>query len=268
MHRFASVALGILIAVTSLAYAGEMDEVVAIDTAQRAIERAVRVGDENLVPKHTLAGARVSGVIAVHHPQTLEPVYGLAPVLSTSGDLVAVIGLDATGLRALWYRFGNLSERFPMVSGREAQAQASQRAATLGRDTVLEEPILIAGFDKHIYWRIAGPTGDIWLVDMDQPGRDVLGTAVGEADEALSPEATAKTHASPAGSQTSPHRTPIGESACSIRHSRYPLSLPDHKLVLWAGITPDDLRLPRRGDRPAQYRRCRERCGKRGLLQQ
>jgi hypothetical protein len=188
MRHSALVALGILVLVASVTYAVEAYEVVAANTAQAALERAIRLGDEDLVPKRTLAGARVRGVLTVHHPQTLEPVYGLAPALAASGDLVAVIGIDTAGERALWYRFGNLGERFPMVSSGEAQARASRRAAALGRDAALGEPILIAGCDKHLYWRLAGPSEDIWLIDIDRPDRDVLGTAIGNASQALSPD--------------------------------------------------------------------------------
>jgi hypothetical protein len=137
------------------------------------------------VPKQALGGAGVDEVLAVHHPRTLERAYLLATVRSPRGETVGLIGMSAEGDRVLWYRFGAVSEAFPRVSSRDAAARAVRRAAEEGRFGDLGEPLLIEGCDMHLYWRLEDRRGDVWLVDVDEPAREVLGTPLGNAAQAL-----------------------------------------------------------------------------------
>lgn len=194
----ASIAVSFTVSLTLIAaaavfpaFAGEVVEARAIETAEIALHRAVSLGGEEVVPKETLRGARFDEVLVVHHPGTLEPAYVLAPVVSGGGETVGILGLTPGGDRVLWYRFGGRASGFPRVSSLQARERTARRMAELGPDREPGEALLMEGCDKHLYWRMESEGGNVWLVDVERPERAVLGTALDNARGALVPEAEA-----------------------------------------------------------------------------
>ncbi len=182
------IALLAMAAMVPPSWASPADEPGALQVAQAALVRAVRVGSDEVVPKRALLGARVGEVFMVHHPQTLEPAYSLVPVQSADGETVGMLGLSAAADRVLWYKFGGMRGNFPRVSTREAEARARRSIEALQGDSRLGEALLIEGCDRHLYWRFVDPTGGVWFVDVEQPDRPPLGTVLGTARPALVPD--------------------------------------------------------------------------------
>jgi hypothetical protein len=186
----------LFIAVTVFVFAGatiasQAIEHSALETARVAVDRALRVGSSEIIPKADLRSARIDEVHIVHHPVSMDPAYGLVPIRAESGRLVGLIGVDAGGTRCLWYNFHFPHDAFPPVSRSQAVGRltASQRA--IGLDGGMPEPALIEGCDKRIYWRFTAPSGESWLIDAVQADAAILGSAEATADRALAPTATA-----------------------------------------------------------------------------
>jgi hypothetical protein len=159
----------------------------ALETVRFGLDRAVRIGSADLIPKQALRGASVDQALLVHDPITLVPVYGLVPIRAADGRLVGLVGVTADGDKCLWYNFHCPYDRFPPVSA----AQSRQRLAGLISDPSLEaaldEPVIISGSDRHLYWRFSAGPSRSWLVNATLPSAPVLSSFDGSDSKALTP---------------------------------------------------------------------------------
>jgi hypothetical protein len=144
-------------------------------------------------PTHTVAvdcpdltGAAIQEVFAVHAADSGQPIYGLVPVRA-GGEIVGVIGVDASGERWLWISFGYRHESFPRVSMAQARSQVAERALALRQAEPAHEGQLVLGFDKHIYWSFPSEDGARWFVHMDRSEIVILTSLDGSARKALEP---------------------------------------------------------------------------------
>ncbi|UCF09397.1 MAG: C39 family peptidase, partial [Candidatus Bipolaricaulota bacterium] len=164
------------------------------------IAGVVSSGRSDLTDLQELQRATVEGWHLVHHPETLEPVYGLVPIRAESGRLLGLIALDAAGERWLWYRFtpagmgaddrASAVSDFPAVSAREAGERVERRSRAAGTDRPTEQPLLIEGTDKHLYWQFQSAQGEKWLVNADRTGASVLEPGDDAAARVLPPSPT------------------------------------------------------------------------------
>jgi hypothetical protein len=170
----------VLAGLLPLAYAGQTVQTSAERAeavAQTALDRAIAVGSDGIVPKEALAGAEIGDVYPVHDAATLELIYNVVTVRGGDGAAVGLIGVDPGGERAQWYRFNYQHAAFPRVSAAEARAKAEARARTLGEDQPAGEPVLVRGCDKHFYWRFEAATGAACFVDIDEPEAQAVSTS-------------------------------------------------------------------------------------------
>ena len=139
----------ILLIAAAHVYGYQPDEGKALDVARSALDRAISVGDASVVPEEALRTASLGQVYVIHHPETLEPLYSLVPIRSTTGDVIGIIGVDARSERVLWYNFHYARKAFPPVTASQAEGQVQARARMLGEDGEedgeLAAPVLIRG---------------------------------------------------------------------------------------------------------------------------
>jgi hypothetical protein len=151
-----------------------VDEVAALDAAGDALERAILMGGDDIVPKAALAAAEVEDVLFVHHPETLETAFGLAIIRSAEGRVIGLIGIDAEDGKALWYRFNMNEENFPPVSRQEAETAIRNHVQEAALAEDIGQGMLVMGHDKHLYWRFENPQGGAWLLNGERPGSEVI----------------------------------------------------------------------------------------------
>jgi hypothetical protein len=163
-------------------------EEVAVGVARNALDHAIRVGSEDLIPKPALRTALVDEVFMVHDPETLAPVYGLVPIQSPEGRLLGTIGVTPDGEKWLWYNFNCPYEKFPPVSMEESRRRLGEKRSGLGLQATLGEPIIVAGCDKHLYWRFQASPSESWLINAVVPGAPILGSIDQSDTKALTPE--------------------------------------------------------------------------------
>ena len=168
------VSLAVLAAPVVAACQGTGDEE-ALAHAQTALERAVLLGGDDIVPKAALGGASIGNVIPVHHPETLEPVYGLATVMSSEGVLIGLIGIDPGRGKTLWYRFGLERENFTLTSRSDAETAVRGHARAHGLGEDIGPGMLVSGRDKRLYWRFETSAGKALYIDCRQTEPAVLG---------------------------------------------------------------------------------------------
>ncbi|MGD9140045.1 MAG: C39 family peptidase [bacterium] len=185
MRTIAACFLMFIMFLATAAGADEPAEQMALDVARAGLERAVRVGSEEIVPRADLTGARVDEVHFVHHPESLARVYGMAPVRKPNGHIVGLIGVDAEATKCLWYNFHFPLDDFPPVPASRASETVEARRHAMGEEGKTPEPLLIEGCDRHLYWRFDTPDGESMLIDAVRAGADVLDTRDGTADVAL-----------------------------------------------------------------------------------
>jgi hypothetical protein len=149
--------------------------------ARAALDRAIALGSDSIVPKQVLAGAEVGDLHLIHDAATLEVIYGVVTVRRQDGGVVGLIGMDPNLERVQWYRFNYQYAAFPVVSAEEARAKARARARALGEEEPLGEPMLVRGCDKHFYWRFESPTGTACFVDIDRPEAQAVSTSEASA---------------------------------------------------------------------------------------
>jgi len=174
--------VSVLVVASSLANAGEIEAVRAAEVVGGALERAIRLGSDEVVPKERLRGAVPGELYPVHHPRTLEVVYGIVPVISKDGRVVGIIGVDTDATKPIWYSFHPRTDTFPVVTSRTARRMVEAKAGTEGHQARLAVPILVSGCDKGLYWRFGSPTGNALYVSADRPEAEVLSTRDGSAD--------------------------------------------------------------------------------------
>ena len=188
--RLTAIGTGVcILALAAAAFAGQEIEETALDLARGALDRALRVGNDRIIPRAELEGVILDEVYFVHHPESMARAYGLVPMRSADGTLLGLIGIDTEATKCLWYNFNFPLDEFPPVTASEAAGRiaASRRALGLAED--VPEPVLIEGCDRQIYWRFAVPAGDSWLIDAVRTDAEIIGTHDGTAREALSPRA-------------------------------------------------------------------------------
>jgi hypothetical protein len=171
----------LLIAV-SLSYAVEIRQVEAVGVAEAALRRAIAVGSDQIIPKEKLRDAVPGDLYPVHHPGTLEPVYGIVPILSPAGEVVGLIGVDTESSKAIWYSFDPRSARFPAVSSMTAKRRVQIKAGPSGQQAVSTKPILVSGCDKHLYWRFDAGQGEAFYVNSDLPDAGILNSRDGSSE--------------------------------------------------------------------------------------
>ncbi|HVP58457.1 MAG TPA: C39 family peptidase [bacterium] len=159
-------------------------------TAQQALDRALTLGSDEIIPKAALRGAVIDAVIEVHDPQTLTAVYGVAPIRSAEGKFLGLIGVAPEGSRWLWYNFHCPFDKFPPVSADEAGQRLNAARGAAAPGAMPEQPILIAGCDKHLYWRYEPTAGESWLIDAVLGAAPVLNSLDQSATKALTPDGT------------------------------------------------------------------------------
>jgi hypothetical protein len=158
----------------------------AVMTAQSLMDRAIRVGDPAVIPVDALRSATPGAAVFVHHPERLEPVQAVVPILSRGGRTIGLIGVTPDGEAMRWCTFDPGRRNFPAVSHEDAAGRLHRRLLDLGLGRALEAPVLIAGADKHTYWRFVSG-GDVWLVDAVDPHADLLSSLDGSYMRALKP---------------------------------------------------------------------------------
>ncbi|MFH1314045.1 MAG: C39 family peptidase [Candidatus Eisenbacteria bacterium] len=162
--RHLALTVALVLAVFSVAFSYEVDRPAALRAANDALDRAISVGSDELVPKAALEGASLDEVFFIHHPETLVPSYGVVPIRSSHGDIIGMISVDARSGAPRWYSFSYTGDGFPLVSAADAGQRLRAERHAIGESGEFEEPILIGGSDKHVYWRYE--TGDdVWLID-------------------------------------------------------------------------------------------------------
>ncbi len=184
-------ATGVCVSILLLAAAagaGQSVDESALGLARAALDRAVRVGTDGIIPKADLVNASLDEVFFIHHPESMEPAYGLIPIRA-GGRVVGLIGVDAEATKCLWYNFHFPFDEFPPVSAAEAGDRVAATRRAMGLYGEVPEAVMIEGCDRQIYWRFASPTGESWLIDAVRREADVLGTLDGSAGRALVPQA-------------------------------------------------------------------------------
>ncbi|MFH1680399.1 MAG: C39 family peptidase [Candidatus Eisenbacteria bacterium] len=151
----------------------------ALRISRDLIDRVAASDLGRLVAVPDLSAARVEELFVVHDVPDGRPIYCLVPIRS-GGEVVGVVAVDAEEERWLWYTFSYRDERFPPVSEGEARVRVADRARRLGAAGPEETGSIVRGRDKRLYWRFDS-ADDSWLVDVDRPGADVLGTVDGSA---------------------------------------------------------------------------------------
>jgi hypothetical protein len=177
-----------LLVAVSLASALEMQQVKAIGVAEAALGRAIAVGSDQIIPKEKLRDAVPGGLYPVHHPRTLEPSYGIVPILSPDGEVVGLIGIDASSSSAIWYSFNPPTGVFPPVSSRTARQRVQMKAGPAGQTVQTAEPILVSGCDKHLYWRFQGGSGEAVYVNCTLPDAEILSSRNGSSERVTTAE--------------------------------------------------------------------------------
>ena len=184
----AMLALACVLLLAPLSLDAATAEAAAVAVAQNALDRAMDLGSDDIIPRRALRGASIDGILLVYDPQTLAPIYGVAPIQSPEGRLVGLIGVAAEGDRWLWYNFHCPFDRFPPVSAGQAGLRLAALRGTAALQAGREEPILVAGCDKHLYWRFQASPGESWLIDAAVPGAQVLNSLDRSDSRALTPE--------------------------------------------------------------------------------
>jgi hypothetical protein len=182
------IAFGVCVSVMLLAAAAGAEgpvEHMALEVAGRALDRAMRLGSDQIIPKAGLQDAEPGEVFFVHHPESGAVVYGVIPIRAHGGRVVGLIGVDAEATRCLWYNFHFPHDAFPPVAASEARARAAARRQAMGLDGELPEPVLIQGCDRQLYWKATAATGESWLIDAVRSGAEMLGSLDGSAHGAL-----------------------------------------------------------------------------------
>jgi len=178
------IVVSVLLLAGSATAGGQADER-ALGIARDAIDRAVRVGSDGIIPKADLRDASPDEVYFVHHPETMAREYGLIPVRAAGGRLVGLIGIDADATKCLWYNFNFPIDTFPPVSAPEAAARVSAGRLAMGLEGDVPDPLMIEGCDRQIYWKFTAPTGESWLIDAVRREADMLGSLDGTAERVL-----------------------------------------------------------------------------------
>ena len=186
--------IGLLPVLSGPSYADEAQvpaqAATAIGVAQAALDRAVAVGGDNVVPRQSLSGVAAGDLYLVRDPQTLGIVFGLVTLRRPDGAVAGVIGLDAGLDRAIWYSFSYQFSVFPPVSSQSALSAAKARARSLGEVEPAGEGMLVGGYDEHLYWRFESEGGEASFVDAGRPGSEAVGTSDNSARRILTPAAT------------------------------------------------------------------------------
>jgi hypothetical protein len=181
--------IAVIVLVPAVAAAGRTAEHNALETARAAIDRAVRVGSGEIIPRDDLRNARIDEFYTVHHAVSMQPAYGVIPIRGEGGRTIGLIGVDTGGTKCLWYNFHFKYDAFPPVPPSQAAGRLRARRQETGLDGQVPEPVLIEGCDKRIYWRFTAPTGESWLIDAVRANAAILGSADGSAERALKPAA-------------------------------------------------------------------------------
>jgi hypothetical protein len=168
------------------AHAYDAQQIQAALTAQGFVERAARVGPEEVVPKATIRGATAGEAVFVHDPVTGDCVYGVVPLLSAAGDLVGLVGVSTDGTAMQWCTFNPWHDSFPAVSSSDADRIFRAGTRDLSMPEGPDRPLLVEGADKHLYWRFEIGE-DFWLVDAMDREAAVLGSRDGSAVRAMTP---------------------------------------------------------------------------------
>ena len=182
---------------TGSAYGGEAQQAQeaqvskAIGTAQVALDRAIAVGSNEIVPKQSLSGAVAGDLYLVYDPKTLEVVCGLVTLRKADGAVAGVMGLDPDLEQVLWYSFNYQFPTFPPVTSEHARAVVEARVRALGLEAPVGEATLVRGYDEHLYWRFESERGEASFVDAGRPGSEAVGTSDGSARRLLEPAAPA-----------------------------------------------------------------------------
>jgi hypothetical protein len=175
-----------LVLALALPVAAEIPRSKAIGTARTALERTIRVGNEQIIPKEKLRDAVPGDLYSVHHPQTLEPLYGIVPILASGGEVVGLMGVDREADKVIWYSFSPRDDVFPPVSSEAAGRRVQAMMGPSTRGSRLKAPMLVSGGDKHVYWRFETGSGeDALFVDCDIRSAEVLSSAEGSAQKVV-----------------------------------------------------------------------------------
>lgn len=166
---------------------GRITEAATSAVAHAALNRALAVGSESVVPKHSLEGATIGDIYPVHDPLSLQAIYSLVAVRGKDGAVVGLIGVDADLERVLWYRFNYEHASFPPVSSEAAGAAARARVRSSGREVAAAEPVMVRGYDRHFYWRFESSSGEAVFIDVDRPGVEAVGTWDDSAHDVVTP---------------------------------------------------------------------------------
>jgi hypothetical protein len=183
-------AFAIALVMFTSATASETADVRAVAAARKVFERAMAVGNDDVIPKQLLRSASVGKALPVYDARTLEVAYRIVPI-EERGRTLGIIAVDSNGDSLLWCRFKIAHDRFPVVAATEASRIIRDRRATLGLVAESGEPILVQGCDKHIYWRF-GPGNETWLVDAVKEDASVLSSVDGSNRKVITPEPAAK----------------------------------------------------------------------------
>ena len=187
-----ALATGVL-ACTSSSYAvGARDSADsrAVEVAHRALDRALSVGSNDVVPRDLLRSAVPGKALSVYDARTLGPAYTIVPLVD--GDrTVGIMAIDPEAKAMLWCRFNVPRGRFPIVGARDAARVVAGRRVALGLAAETGEPILVQGCDKHLYWRF-GSEEQSWLVDAMDESAGVRSSLDGSDRTAVIEEAVAK----------------------------------------------------------------------------
>jgi hypothetical protein len=164
----------------------------AVEATERFIDRALIVGSSDLVPKEELQKASVGEALTVHDPISLEPSYTLTKVHAADGTVLGLVAIDAGSGRFLWCRLNLDTDRYPPVSGREALGKLQARSQQLLIGDAAEQPILVEGYDKHLYWRFRDDD-EAWLVPATRADAPVLSSMDGSIRRATTRERIPRT---------------------------------------------------------------------------
>lgn len=174
-------------------------ESAALRISRDLVTRVASSGRSDLVDLRQLRRADVREWFLVHHPVTLEPVYGLVPIRAEGDHLLGVIAVDAAAERWLWVRFvsadrldgeaGLIDGEFPAVSVEQARERAREHARAARETEPVEAALLIEGCDKHLYWQFAAARGEKWLIAADRAAAPVLSSREASAARVLAPSA-------------------------------------------------------------------------------